>query len=95
MKPKVTFVATPIVWIEVMGEPASDEQQARAAFPICPNDGGLVLRLSQFMEKEEIWRAVRPGHAGGGSYSGGFYEPHAKKIIAWLRKEGCKRTEQK
>ena len=95
MKPKVTFVATPIVWIEIMGEPASEEEQRRAALPICPNDGGLVLRLLEFMQKEDIYRAVGAGHSGGGSYSGGFWEPHAKKIIAWLRKEGCGRTRRR
>jgi hypothetical protein len=94
-KPRITYEATPIVWIEVKGEPATEEEQRKHSLPLVPRDGGIVLRLHAFMEEHGIYRAVRPGHSGGGGFSGGFYEDHAEKIIRFLNREGCKTTTQK
>jgi hypothetical protein len=90
VKPQVTYEATPVVWIHVRGEPASAEEQNRAYLPICPRDGGLVTRLNAFLRRSEIYSAIRVGSSGGGEYTGGFHADDAKKIIAFLRKEGCR-----
>ena len=95
MKPAVTYSSYRIIWIEVRGELPSAEEQARAPLPITPRDDGLVRRLLEFMRVESIYRAIGAGSSGGGTYGGGFYEPDAKKIITWLRKEGCTRTKSR
>ena len=94
-KLRITYEATPIVWIEVRGEAPSKAEQAMAPLPVARRDGGLVGRLLGFMNAHDIYRAVRPGHAGAGEYSGGFYAFHAKQIISFLKKEGCTKTKQK
>lgn len=94
-KPIVTYETTPVVWIHVRGEQASEVEQARARLPICPRDGGLVERLHAFMAANDIYRAIGPGHSGGGEYAGGFFAPHAKMIEEFLKREGCEKTKQK
>lgn len=91
---KITFETTPVIWIHVRGEKPTEEQQRHVPGILARRDGGLVQRLLKFMDERGIYRAITVGHCGAGEYAGGFHLVDAKKIAAWLRKEGCKRTKQ-
>ena len=81
--PKVTFQLTPVVSVIIKGEGKNSRRIAR-------DDGGLVLRFLRFQLDEKIFEVIRGGSSGAGVYYGLFTAEDAKKIEAWLLKQGAK-----
>lgn len=85
-RPKVTFATMPVVAIFVSGERA---EQPPGALPVLPNDGGLIQHLYDFMRAAGIGDAVSAGHSGGGTMLKFFSGNDAKKVLGWLKAQGC------
>lgn len=84
---------TKVVRIRVDGEPV--EVEGPPYLPACPNDGGLVERLLDYMQEAGIHPALRERKTGGGRYYGFFFAEDAEKIKGWLLDQGAEEsTEQ-
>ena len=88
---KVTFTASPVVWVTIKGA-----KRTRAAhdpvlgpLPTTRDDDGLVGRFLRWCVDHEVYSAVHAGHSGGGSYAGAFTPADAERVLAWLRAEGA------
>ncbi len=78
----VTYSTSAWVWLEVLGE-SNGPGYTRS-------DDGLVGRLMQFMQSEKIdWRAQA---TGGGVFVGRIPVDDEKRVRAWLRAQGARRT---
>lgn len=81
MTRKLVYTATAVVWVSVRWEPNE--------FPKVPDDGGLVRRLLDFINENDIVRPrVGGGVTGVGMFSAPFYAKDAKRVVAWLRENG-------
>ena len=79
--PRVTFTASPVVWVVIKGE-ERDEYETR-------DDGGLIGRFMAWMLKERVFQSrAGGGTVGGGVFMGAFAPADAERVIDWLRAEG-------
>jgi hypothetical protein len=77
--PVVTFGLTPVVEVKVRGEERD---------PYCPDDGGLVCKLMQWLWDEQIFSTPGGGVTGGGVYIAKHWPSDAAKIKTWLLENG-------
>ena len=87
--PNVTFSMRTVVCVEIKGEKVEqkfdpNDTTEYSNFPTLPNDGGLVRRFLEFLEKEAIYPIILGGYSGGGRYQGFFCPQDASRIEAWL-----------
>jgi hypothetical protein len=80
----------PTVAVIIRGEPA---KQVPGCLPMLPNDGGLIKRLLGFMSAAGISDVLAAGHVGGGTMLKFFTAGDAKKVVGWLKAQGCDETE--
>lgn len=80
--PRVTFSLTPVVQVEVRGEPHPK------GFPYLPTDDGLVSRFVRWLDAERIHPAIPGTVAGQGVYLAFYSAEDAERVAAWLREQG-------
>ena len=87
--PRVTYHATPVVWIHIRGE-KKDTNSSRVR-----SDGGLVTRFLEWCLSNEVYTApeVRAGYSGGGGHAAAYHVEDAERAIAWLRENGAEEEE--
>jgi hypothetical protein len=82
---EITVTSTPCVQIYIRGEGGD--------FPVCPRDGGLILRFLTWTNEQAIYPVVRGGCSGGGIHVGFYSKGDADRILAWLEEQGVDRVD--
>jgi hypothetical protein len=80
-----------VVYVRIVGERATREEQAKHDLPLCPNDHGLCEALHKWMDSVGI-QPYRLMSSGGGQYTAMFEERDGWRVVTWcnewLRGEG-------
>lgn len=89
-KPKMTCAFTRVVRIEFRGYRLPGDREKL----IVPRDDGMVKKIFDFLNENNINSATTGGTTGGGIFIKYFFEEDAKKIVDFLASQGVEVIEE-